>query len=77
MRLGPMPTHLVLERLSIKLLSDALWEGRYRPPVKLCTVDLFAVPGAHAMLKTLREQGKHGPKATHLLFKHSLVRTAA
>jgi hypothetical protein len=42
-----MPTHHVLERSSIKLLSDGLSEGRYRPPVKLGTVDLIAVPGAH------------------------------
>lgn len=45
MRLGPIPTHLVLERSSVNLLSDGLSEGRYRPPEKLCTVDLIAVPG--------------------------------
>jgi hypothetical protein len=46
-RPGPMPTHHVLERSLIKLLSEDLSEGRYRPPVKLGTVDLIAVPGAH------------------------------
>lgn len=45
MRPGPLPTHHVLERSSIKLLSDGLSEGRYRPPAKLGTIDLIAVPG--------------------------------
>lgn len=27
--------------------SQMVSEGRYRPPVKLGTVDLIAVPGAH------------------------------
>lgn len=39
MRPGPVPTHHVLERSWIKLLSDVLSEGRYRHPVKLGTVD--------------------------------------
>jgi hypothetical protein len=42
----PMRTLHVLERSSIKLLSDGLSEGRCRPPVKLGTVDLIAVPEA-------------------------------
>jgi hypothetical protein len=41
-----MRAHHVLERSSIKLLSDGLSEGRCRPPVKLGTVDLIAVPEA-------------------------------
>jgi hypothetical protein len=56
-----MSTHLVLERSSIKLLSHGLSQGRYRPPVKLGTVDLIAVPGAYWMPRTLPEQGNTGP----------------
>jgi hypothetical protein len=67
MRHGPMPTHLVLERSPIKLLSQGHPEGRYRPPVKLGMVGLIAVPGAYWMPRTLPEQGKHRPEPTHLL----------
>ena len=62
MRPGHMSTHLVLERPSIKLLSDVLSQNPYRPPVKVGPVDLIACQGTIKCREPCLNRGSTGLK---------------